>query len=698
MTDVSLNKNDETSGQTMPDSTLELQEKEKSDTQKRVHGSLKNNATGGDVQVNAFLIEITGLEEDAPSSLKRRKITNVKRQHSSVGNNGSDHGLQEAIVSTNTCLEREFFKKDGVLKTYQRRHKRPSCSIKGSPRPCEEHMGSLMHIIQNSSMGETSMNDSDEVLTGMPLRIKLSGHMGCGIPGPGPGPGQVEEPEEHPEAPSNCLSVEHAFENKRDETEMMHIVWNSSMGETSVNLSDEALKLSGGMGCGISESGRVGKLEGWTKVPANCSVEPVPENRNEITEMIHFVLNSSAGETSLNHSGEAPTSGPSGIKLSGDLGCGIPGSGQAEVPANCLSVERAVGNRNMGRGMNLEENVKEHLIHKDEDMGCGISGSGLVGELDGQAEFPANCLSVECAVENRNMGKGMNLEDTIKENFIQKDEDMGCGISGSGQVGEQEVPANCLSVECAVEKGNKEKGMNLEGTVKENLIQKDVSALDLPQLYSEKVSGVKENQVKILSGDSTSPTDHVNGFATFDKNKCSDDLSSFDVVCKHLRQRNGAIETMSGIYCFSSNLDLLEDDNQVFVVQKDDSPQMSHPSSEVYLSGDSRRKLLILDVNGLLADIVSNIFEDYSTSITIGKKLVFKRPFVDDFMQFCFEKFNVGIWTSRTRRNLDMFLDVLMGDFKKQLLFIWDQWHCTDTGRFTIENTKPLFLKELKKL
>ncbi|RZC59999.1 hypothetical protein C5167_021755 [Papaver somniferum] len=40
-----------------------------------------------------------------------------------------------------------------------------------------------------------------------------------------------------------------------------------------------------------------------------------------------------------------------------------------------------------------------------------------------------------------------------------------------------------------------------------------------------------------------------------------------------------------------------------------------------------------------------------------------------------------------------------MGDMKKNLLFCWDQYHCTDTGYSTLENwQKPLVLKELKKL
>ncbi|KAE9466614.1 hypothetical protein C3L33_01463, partial [Rhododendron williamsianum] len=51
-----------------------------------------------------------------------------------------------------------------------------------------------------------------------------------------------------------------------------------------------------------------------------------------------------------------------------------------------------------------------------------------------------------------------------------------------------------------------------------------------------------------------------------------------------------------------------------------------------------RKKLLILDVNGLLADIVH------------PPPRIFKRPFCNDFLKFCFERFDVGIWSSRTKK------------------------------------------------
>lgn len=111
------------------------------------------------------------------------------------------------------------------------------------------------------------------------------------------------------------------------------------------------------------------------------------------------------------------------------------------------------------------------------------------------------------------------------------------------------------------------------------------------------------------------------------------------------------------------------------------------------------KKLLVLDVNGLLVDISSYVPYDYEPDEIIMKKAVFKRPHCDDFLKFCFEKFNVGVWTSRTKSNVEPILDFLLGSEQCKLLFCWDQSQCTKTGFTTVEKRdKPLLLKKLKKL
>ncbi|KAJ0963511.1 hypothetical protein J5N97_028633 [Dioscorea zingiberensis] len=139
-----------------------------------------------------------------------------------------------------------------------------------------------------------------------------------------------------------------------------------------------------------------------------------------------------------------------------------------------------------------------------------------------------------------------------------------------------------------------------------------------------------------------------------------------------------------------SSLDLINQDNNL--------ETMTLPPERTLISLP-RKNLLVLDLNGLLADIILDSRRTYGADIRIRGKSVFKRPFCDDFLKFCFERFNIGVWSSRKRCNVDSVVDFLMGDFKHKLLFCWDLSKCTTTGFRTIENMhKPLVLKELKKL
>ncbi|XP_026387855.1 uncharacterized protein LOC113282958 [Papaver somniferum] len=101
------------------------------------------------------------------------------------------------------------------------------------------------------------------------------------------------------------------------------------------------------------------------------------------------------------------------------------------------------------------------------------------------------------------------------------------------------------------------------------------------------------------------------------------------------------------------------------------------------------KKLLVLDLNGLLADLSNDL----------GRKARTKRPYCDEFLKFCFERFHVGVWSSRKMSNVINVVNFLMGDMKENLLFCWDVSHCTETGfRVLGDWYKPLVLKELKKL
>ncbi|XP_045793503.1 ubiquitin-like domain-containing CTD phosphatase 1 [Trifolium pratense] len=112
-----------------------------------------------------------------------------------------------------------------------------------------------------------------------------------------------------------------------------------------------------------------------------------------------------------------------------------------------------------------------------------------------------------------------------------------------------------------------------------------------------------------------------------------------------------------------------------------------------------RKKLLVLDLNGLLADIVFPPPCHSKPDTIIERKAIFTRPFYQEFLKFCFEKFDVAVWSSRTKKNVDSIVDYLFGDMKQKLIFCWDMSHCTDTGFKTPENMyKPIVFKDLRKI
>ncbi|CAA6668532.1 unnamed protein product [Spirodela intermedia] len=155
------------------------------------------------------------------------------------------------------------------------------------------------------------------------------------------------------------------------------------------------------------------------------------------------------------------------------------------------------------------------------------------------------------------------------------------------------------------------------------------------------------------------------------------------------------------------------------------------------LSPPGGKKLLILDLNGLLVHTIFQSRGDITSvpssrepDFIVGRKYVFKRPFCDEFLRFCFASFHVAVWSSATRcvravcssdakhrgtadslprwefngilcsrRNVLGTIECVLGALVDRLLFIWDQSKCTDTGFKTLENeNKPLFMKELGKL
>ncbi|MQL67703.1 hypothetical protein F6Q10_35430, partial [Streptomyces vinaceus] len=77
-----------------------------------------------------------------------------------------------------------------------------------------------------------------------------------------------------------------------------------------------------------------------------------------------------------------------------------------------------------------------------------------------------------------------------------------------------------------------------------------------------------------------------------------------------------------------------------------------------------KKKLLVLNLGGLLVDRVHRRHESavrrFTPDLAHGNFLVFKRPYCDQFMKFCLERFEVGLWSSAMDRNMGPILDNIM--------------------------------------
>ncbi|KAL1223466.1 hypothetical protein V5N11_003524 [Cardamine amara subsp. amara] len=140
--------------------------------------------------------------------------------------------------------------------------------------------------------------------------------------------------------------------------------------------------------------------------------------------------------------------------------------------------------------------------------------------------------------------------------------------------------------------------------------------------------------------------------------------------------------------------------DEVPVIANKDSFDLSGGIKEESGSNPSvlRKKLLVLDLNGLLADIVTP-YADCKADINIGRRAIFKRPYYEDFLKFCFDNFEVGIWSSRMKNNVERITEFLLGDMKSKLLFCWDMSYCVKTTQGSLENQyKKVVFKDLNRL
>ena len=119
-----------------------------------------------------------------------------------------------------------------------------------------------------------------------------------------------------------------------------------------------------------------------------------------------------------------------------------------------------------------------------------------------------------------------------------------------------------------------------------------------------------------------------------------------------------------------------------------------------------RPPLLILDMNNVLVYrvfIPKQLDEKPETipyndqgTVLGGKFYTWKRPHLDQFIDRCFEKYTVAVWSSAQTVNVSDLVDFVFGTRRKKLLFFWGQSMC-DTWQLPGIH-KPLFKKQLHKV
>ncbi len=90
---------------------------------------------------------------------------------------------------------------------------------------------------------------------------------------------------------------------------------------------------------------------------------------------------------------------------------------------------------------------------------------------------------------------------------------------------------------------------------------------------------------------------------------------------------------------------------------------------------NSERKLLVLDLDETLIYATErNLERDFD--FVVGPYFVYKRPYLDEFLKFCFENFEIAVWTSSTAIYAAEIIENIF-DYKDVLSFIWSRERCT---------------------
>ena len=109
---------------------------------------------------------------------------------------------------------------------------------------------------------------------------------------------------------------------------------------------------------------------------------------------------------------------------------------------------------------------------------------------------------------------------------------------------------------------------------------------------------------------------------------------------------------------------------------------------------NTEKKLLILDLDETLIYATEEKL-DREPDFIVGQYFVYKRPFVELFLKFCFENFEVAVWTTATKSYAEEILKEILKD-NQTLKFLWTRERCTLA--FDEEEREHFFVKRMSKI
>lgn len=122
----------------------------------------------------------------------------------------------------------------------------------------------------------------------------------------------------------------------------------------------------------------------------------------------------------------------------------------------------------------------------------------------------------------------------------------------------------------------------------------------------------------------------------------------------------------------------------------------------------AKKGLIILDIDNTLIDTkvvlkkyrnnyprpsftlsksnILNLYDNYKEIVPFIQILIYRRPYLTQFLTYIFQHFYVAIWTAANEEWMNIVLDKVLKNYKDKFLFKWYREHSNPEGKYM----KPL--------